>query len=224
MRTLGKARDMSRTAIVLGKGKLAIRIAEWFRTAADYELVTVVPVVPEPDWTDSIIDWCRSTRTPFVESGHFVDIPGADDEDWRVDLGISVTYDRIFPEWFIAKCRRLLNIHNSPLPCYRGVSPINWALKNQESMHGVTVHEIGPGIDDGPIVAQLLYSVYPEFDEVRDVYARALEYGWVLFEQTMPILEQIEPQPQVEADASHYTRAQDELLGERRSFTRDESR
>ena len=118
---------------------------------------------------------------------------------------------------------RILNLHNSPLPKYRGVSPINWALKNGERVHGVSIHEITPGIDDGPIYSQLLYSIYPEFDEVRDVYARALEYGWVLFTQTMPLMSRITPRPQDHAQASYYNLQQNAQLAERRSFTRQES-
>ena len=101
------------------------------------------------------------------------------------------------------------------------MNPINWALKNGERSHGVTIHEISPGVDDGPIVAQVRYSIYPEFDEVVDVYERALEYGWTLFEQTMPLLDSIEAMPQDESRATTYTTREAELLGERRGFTRE---
>ena len=87
----------------------------------------------------------------------------------------------------------------------------------------MTIHEITPGIDDGPIVAKLTYPIYPETDEVRDVYARALEYGYTLFTQTMPLLDRIIAQPQDESQATYYGRADDERLGDRRSFTRAES-
>ena len=98
-----------------------------------------------------------------------------------------------------------MNLHNGPLPKYRGYSPINWALKNNEREHGVTIHEITPGIDDGPVVSQLKYSIYPEFDEVIDVYKRSIEYGWTLFQQTMPLLDKIEARQQVHSDMSYYT-------------------
>jgi methionyl-tRNA formyltransferase len=211
-----------RTAIVLGKGPLAIRVAEWLRTSEDWELMRVVPVMPEPAWTDSLCAWAEGNGVPRVQSGNYADLaaPGG-----RVaDLGISVFYDRILAADFIAGFGRILNIHNGPLPRYRGVSPINWALKNGEGGHGVTIHEISRGIDDGPIVAQLTYSIYPECDEVEEVYRRALAYGWTLFEQTMPLLDRIVATPQEEALATYYSAADNERLGERRSFTRALSR
>ena len=214
---------MKRSVVLLGKGTLAIRIADWFLKHPDYELRSIVPVIPEPKWTDSLCTWATTNGIPLVPSGHFRDLPDVASETWRTDLALSVFYDRIIKDWFIRKCTRILNLHNSPLPRYRGVSPINWALKNGESQHGVTLHEITPGIDEGPVYGQLLYSIYPEFDEVKDVYARALEYGWVLFTQTMPLLERITPAAQDEQHATYYTMQQNSLLGDRRSFTRQES-
>lgn len=205
---------------MFGKGSLAIRIADWFRSSGGHALTHVVPVMPEPTWTESLASWAREHGVPIVESGDYRDLPGVDGDGWHVDLAFSVFYDRIFPGWLIEKCGRILNVHNSPLPRYRGVSPINWALKNGERTHGVTIHEITAAVDQGPIVAQVEYPIDPELEEVRDVYARALAYGWTLFEQTMPILDSIAPLPQDESLATYYGAADNELLGERRSFTR----
>ena len=214
---------MTQGVVLLGKGTLAIRIAEWFTRQPQYDLRLIVPVIPEPTWTDSLSTWACANNVPIVASGHFKDIPDVMADHWRTDLAFSVFYDKIIKEWFIKKCSRILNLHNSPLPRYRGVSPINWALKNGEAQHGVTIHEITPGIDDGPIYAQVLYSIYPDVDEVKDVYARALEYGWTLFTQTMPMLDRITPRVQDEAQATYYNLAKNSELGERRSFTRQES-
>ena len=205
---------------MLGKGDLAVRIAAWLRDSPAHDLVAVVPVVPEPAWTESITDWARDAGVPVVESGHFRDLP-LDGEGRAAELGVSVFYDRIVDAAGIAAFGRLLNIHNGPLPRYRGVSPINWALKNGETEHGVTIHEITPGIDDGPIVAQLRYSIYPDTDEVEDVYRRALAYGWTLFEQTMPVLDSIEARPQDDAAATYYSREDDDRLGDRAGFRRE---
>jgi methionyl-tRNA formyltransferase len=214
---------MRKKVIVLGKGSLAIRIAEWFYESAGYELVQIVPVVPEPSWTDSFIEWASKMGIPIVASGRYQDVSLLENEDEKIDLAFSVFYDKILRKWFIDRCDKILNIHNAPLPRYRGVSPINWALKNNEASHGVTIHEISPGIDDGPIYAQVQYSIYPEFDEVIDVYKRSLEYGWVLFCQTMPILDKIVPRLQDERQASYYDAKKRDLLHERQGFTKQES-
>jgi len=209
-----------KSVLLLGKGNLAIRIADWFRTSPDYNLQCAVPVVPEPNWTDSLIGWCQAHDVPHVESGHYQDVPCVQADNWSVDLAFCVFYGKIFPPWFIDKAKCFLNLHNGPLPRYRGVSPINWALKNGEDTHGVTIHKITPEIDAGPIVGQVRYSIYTDFDEVVDVYERSLEYGYVLFEQTMRLLDRITPKPQNEAEAIYYSKRDGDRLGERRGFTR----
>lgn len=214
---------MRKQVVVLGKGSLAIRIADWFLQRPEYQLIRVVPVMPEPAWADSFAGWARAHGIDYPESGHYRDLDIVQAGDQPIDLAFSVFYDKIIKEWFIRRCNCILNLHNGPLPRYRGVSPINWALKNNEVKHGITIHQISPGIDDGPIVGQLEYSIYPVFDEVIDVYRRALAYGWTLFEQTMPLIEQIEPRPQDSALATYYSARQNALLGDRRSFTREES-
>ena len=135
---------------------------------------------------------------------------------------MSVFYDKIIKKKFIDRCGRIINLHNSPLPKYRGVSPINWALKNEEVEHGVTIHEITPGIDDGPIIAQLKYSIYPDIDEVEDVYKRSQVYGFTLFQQTMASFDNITPRPQNDSAAIYYDSTKNSLLGDRRYFTRKE--
>jgi len=211
-----------KNVIILGKGDLAIRVANWFLESPDYKISMVVPVIPEPTWAPSLQSWCNEKGLPAAISGHYKDLPGVTESDWSVDLAISIFYDKIIKDWFIQKCRRILNIHNGPLPKYRGVSPINWALKNDEVEHGITMHEITPGIDDGPIVSQLKYSIYPEFDEVIDVYRRSIEYGWALFQATMPLLPKIVARPQDHSHATYYHRTQNHLLEERISFRKED--
>ena len=204
--------------VIMGKGKLAIRIADWFKQNPNYNLNLIVPVIPEPEWTESLSEWAKKNNIKLLESGNYQDIIVYSD-DKKIDLVFSVFYDKIIKEDFIKKVKQILNLHNSPLPRYRGVRPINWALKNNEKKHGVTIHEITPGIDDGPIISQIEYSIYPNIDEVRDVYNRALEYGWVLFQQTIPILDKITPQKQDNTNATYYSNKESSKLGNRMNFT-----
>jgi methionyl-tRNA formyltransferase len=209
--------------VLMGKGELAINVANWFLCSDRYKLAAIVPVMPEPKWAASLSNWAKDKGCCVVESGHYKDLPQLQENDGKLDLVVSVFYDKIIKAWFIDRCERIINLHNGPLPKYRGVSPINWALKNEEVEHGITIHEITPGIDDGPIIGQLKYSIYPAFDEVVDVYRRSLEYGWVLFQQTIPLLDKIAARQQCDADASYYSKHDNPRLGERSNFTREAS-
>jgi len=47
-----------------------------------------------------------------------------------------------------------VNIHMAPLPRFRGCNPIQWAIINDEKEMGVTLHEVAPELDAGPIIYQ----------------------------------------------------------------------
>ena len=205
-----------KTVVVLGKGTLAIKIAQWFHDSPDYLLSAVVPVFPEPDWTDSFADWAKAKHVRMYQ--HYRDII-----PMHIDLAFSVYYDKILPVHFLSHYKLALNLHNAPLPKYRGVRPINWALKNGEHKHGVTVHEITANIDGGDIYGQVMFSIDPKTDEVRDVYNRCLEHGWNLFLEVINSVDIITPQIQDEEKATYYTADDAELLWERAGWTREES-
>ena len=74
------------------------------------------------------------------------------------ELLISVQGNEIFKEEFlgVAPC---LNVHSAPLPKYRGLMPIFWALHNREVESAVSVFLVDTGIDSGPIVCQRSFSL-----------------------------------------------------------------
>ena len=85
----------------------------------------------------------------------------------------------------------------------------------------MTIHRITEGIDDGPILGQIIYPIYPEVEEVEDVYLKSLKYGWLLFLDVMSkidfALKSCSPQGE---NGSYYSMKQNHLLGERNDFRR----
>jgi UDP-4-amino-4-deoxy-L-arabinose formyltransferase/UDP-glucuronic acid dehydrogenase (UDP-4-keto-hexauronic acid decarboxylating) len=65
------------------------------------------------------------------------------------------------------------NFHASLLPAYRGKHPVFWALRHGESWSGLTVHEMGPGLDTGDIIFQVKVRTR-ETDSVADLYERIM--------------------------------------------------
>jgi methionyl-tRNA formyltransferase len=50
--------------------------------------------------------------------------------------------------------KKVLNIHYSLLPKYRGLHSTVWAILNDEPFFGLSIHEMNEFIDDGPILYQ----------------------------------------------------------------------
>ena len=209
-----------RRAAVLGKGSLAAHACEVIAALPGTILDTVVPIAVEPDWDICLSDYVAThwPQTRLLRSGDWRDL-----EPGRCDLVFSVLYDKIIGAELIDSTTRIINIHPGPLPRYRGARPVNWALHNREHLHGITIHTIDPGIDSGPVLAEALFSIWPDIDEVNDVWARSMEHGRLLISHTLPRLDQITPRPQVQPLAvTHYLR-ESHLLGERSNWTRAKS-
>jgi len=198
--------------VVFGKSLLACRIAKHFLASHEHELVGVVPSPGASEAFASLADFARE---------HGVDVLALGDisPDLRVDIGFSCFFSEIFRQHHIDAIGRLVNLHNAPLPRYRGMRPINWALKNGESQHGVTIHEIDTGIDTGPIISQCTFPVFGD-DEVIDLYLRAQRFAWELFLATVDHLHTVEARRQVDDQASYYHSSQSPELGDRLGFTR----
>ncbi|MDU9007142.1 phosphoribosylglycinamide formyltransferase [Sedimentitalea todarodis] len=64
---------------------------------------------------------------------------------------------------------RMLNIHPSLLPKYRGLHTHARALDGGDSEHGCTVHEVTPELDEGPILGQARVPVHA--DDTPDTLA-----------------------------------------------------
>lgn len=203
-----------RTAIVFGKGPVAIHAATALE-ANGYEIKLLVPSTSEFENQPKLAEW---------GSSHGVAVSPTSDLDaitaLEADLGLSVYFDRIFRPRHIAKFGRLVNLHNSLLPRNRGVRPINWALRERDSQHGVTLHEIEPGIDTGPIIRQRAFPIDADSDEVADVYERCLVAARQLIDEMASKLLSAPAVPQDETSATTHTQSDDALLGDRRYWRR----
>jgi phosphoribosylglycinamide formyltransferase-1 len=62
---------------------------------------------------------------------------------------------------------RMVNIHPSLLPAFRGLHAQRQALEAGVRFAGCTVHFVRPELDGGPIIGQAVVPVHPGDDEAR---------------------------------------------------------
>ncbi|WP_294220319.1 phosphoribosylglycinamide formyltransferase [uncultured Shimia sp.] len=71
------------------------------------------------------------------------------------DILCLAGFMRVLTEGFVAPWEgRMLNIHPSLLPKYKGLHTHARALEAGDKEHGCTVHLVTPALDDGPILGQ----------------------------------------------------------------------
>jgi methionyl-tRNA formyltransferase len=74
---------------------------------------------------------------------------------YSCDLMVSMSFNQIFKSEIINLTRyKIINCHAGKLPFYKGRNILNWALINDESEFGITVHYVDEGIDTGDIILQ----------------------------------------------------------------------
>jgi len=85
--------------------------------------------------------------------------------DADVGLVCLAGYMRLLTPWFVERWRdRLVNIHPSLLPAFKGLDTHARALAAGVRFHGCTVHFVRPEMDDGPIIVQAAVPVAPGDD------------------------------------------------------------
>ncbi|MDE1940040.1 MAG: phosphoribosylglycinamide formyltransferase [Alphaproteobacteria bacterium] len=95
---------------------------------------------------------------------------------------------RILSDWFASKWEgRLINIHPSLLPSFKGVHVHEQALTAGVRISGCTVHFVVPELDAGPIIAQAAVPV--EHGDTPDrLAARILEQEHKLYPAALKML------------------------------------
>ncbi len=90
------------------------------------------------------------------------------------DILCLAGFMRVLTEGFVAPWEgRMLNIHPSLLPKYKGLHTHARALDAGDSEHGCTVHLVTPALDDGPILGQARVPI-KENDTPDSLAARVL--------------------------------------------------
>jgi phosphoribosylglycinamide formyltransferase-1 len=106
----------------------------------------------------------------------------------RIDLVCLAGFMRIFSAGFVeAWAGRMINIHPSLLPLFKGVHTHEQALKAGVRLHGCTVHYVVPELDAGPIIAQAAVPVRPG-DDPDALAARILVQEHRLYPQALALV------------------------------------
>jgi phosphoribosylglycinamide formyltransferase 1 len=95
--------------------------------------------------------------------------------DHTIDLICLAGFMRLLTPWFVLRWSgRMLNIHPSLLPQFKGLDTHRRALEAGAERHGATVHFVVAEMDAGPIVAQESIAVRAD-DTEETLAARVLE-------------------------------------------------
>lgn len=144
---------------------------------APYEIVLVASNDPDAPGlklaeAEGVATWAQShTGMPRLAFDELID---EQLHDYDVEFIALAGYMRLLSPKFVESWGgRMLNIHPSLLPKYKGLHTHDAALKAGDKVAGCSVHEVTAKLDDGPVIAQTEVAVLPG-DTPETLAARVL--------------------------------------------------
>ena len=133
---------------------VAIPTLNWLITS-EHQLLSVITQPDRPagrgrTLKESVIsEWARENDVPCFKPASVTEtatlIEGA-------DVLLTIGYGVLLPEELLSiPMHGCLNLHFSLLPRWRGAAPVQRAIEAGDSVSGVTVFQLDPGMDTGPI-------------------------------------------------------------------------
>ncbi len=196
--------------IFMGTPDFAVATAEAIYQAG-HEIVLVVTQPDKPkgrgkemQYSD-VKNWALSHEIPVFQPVKIKDEEAICElKKYQADIGVVAAFGQILPE-VILNMPRLgcINVHASLLPKYRGAAPIQWSILNGEEKTGVTIMQMGVGLDDGDILSVEEVEITSDVTG-GELFDQLAEVGGKLCVRTMEQLNQgqIQPIPQCEEEAT----------------------
>jgi phosphoribosylglycinamide formyltransferase-1 len=181
-------RDPKRVAILIsGRGSNMRALVD---QASGYEVALVAsnkPEAPGLDWARArgLPTWALNSKGTGKEE--FDQKMSAELEKREIGTIALAGFMRILSPWFVEEWRgRILNIHPSLLPKYRGLDTHARAIAGGDAVSGCSVHVVTEELDAGEVLSQAEVSVEqgdtPQTLERRVLAAEHLLYPRVLSE------------------------------------------
>lgn len=170
---------LTQTIIFLGSKPIGFECLSWLIDQQTTLNINIAGVLTKerPEFGDahSLVQLAAKHNIPLIVSPD--DMP-------ECDVIYSVQYHQILSAEQISKAKNVaVNLHMAPLPEYRGSNQFSFAILEDKSEFGTTVHVMDTRIDHGDILFQKRFPI-PENCWVDDLYKLTYNASLHLFRQT----------------------------------------
>ena len=99
----------------------------------------------------------------------------------KIDFICLAGFMKILSAYFIEKFNgKIINIHPSLLPKYKGLNSHEIAIKNNDKISGCTVHYVTPKLDSGKIIMQKTVKI-SKIDTPKSLEKKILKKEYILY-------------------------------------------
>lgn len=167
--------------ILCGYNWTGCKALETLNTRKNYNIF--VYTHETPDYIPSVLTLCKKENIPYS-----LEKISKDNLPFVPDIIISIYYRYVISNDIINLVQgRIMNLHPSLLPKYRGCSSVTWALINGESEYGFTYHYIDKGIDTGNIILQRSLPI-EGWDTQYSLYSKVMYKSMEYFNEAFELL------------------------------------
>lgn len=175
--------------LISGRGSNMVALAEWRRREERaYDIALVAANDPDARGLLAarvlgIPTWGQSHKGMKREA--FDELVDAQLRAHDVEIIALAGYMRLLSPGFIARWRdRILNVHPSLLPAYKGLDTHQRAILAGDMFAGCSVHLVTEELDDGPVLGQAQVRIR-ERDTAETLAARVLVEEHKLYPETL---------------------------------------
>jgi len=179
--------------LISGRGSNMAALIEAARVT-DYPAEIVLVISNEPDAAGLNFASSRDVPTAiinhcdFASRDAFADALDAKLREAKTEFICLAGFMRLLATPFVERWRgKMINIHPSLLPAFKGLDTHARALEAGVNKHGCTVHFVEPELDSGPIILQAEVPVLPGDDEPT-LAARVLKEEHRIYPEALRML------------------------------------
>ena len=129
-------------------------------------------------WGDQVLRlFCERQAIPILDFDHI--------GDFQIDWHISVLYPFILSKEVLKKARLgCVNLHEAPLPRWKGCNGYAHAILEEDVCYGTTLHSMQPELDSGDVYCSQSFEIDPH-ETVKELYNRTTEASLALFSENI---------------------------------------
>ncbi len=168
--------------VFFGSSEYSVTILKKLLEINSFKITAVVSKTDKPTGRDQTITsnpvaaFARVNNLNLLQPEDFDKTFVSQFKELNPDIGLVVAYG---PPYFTQELidipkYKIVNIHPSPLPKYRGATPGPWQIINGETKSSVTFFQIDALPDHGPIISQIPFDISPS-ETATSFYLKAFD-------------------------------------------------
>ncbi len=207
---------MSYKLVFFGSNQYSVTVLKALLADSNFTVSTVVTKPDAPANRGQILTsnpvaiYCKENHVPLLQPIDFTQEFVQQFKSLEPDIAVVVAYGPPFftQEMIDLPTYKVVNLHPSPLPKYRGAAPAPWQIINGESTSALSIFQIDALPDHGPIIAMLPFPISPTetsntfYEKAFNIGAQSLGKILLDYIQTYPAM----LKPQNHTEKTYYPR------------------